>query len=83
METPTRNLDPIPIVDQIREAIRSVSLRDLRPEPYPEGNERLSADIDAMFAAHISEVRRDFTLCALGGADALSSVADPLVVPAL
>jgi len=27
---------------------RSGSLRALRPEPYPEGNERLSSEIDAV-----------------------------------
>lgn len=45
--------------DLISEAIRSylgrapierrtASLRALRPEPYPEGNERLSSEIDAV-----------------------------------
>ena len=27
---------------------RTVSLRDLRPRPYPPGNERLSEDVDAV-----------------------------------
>jgi len=27
---------------------QKTSLRDLQPEPYPEGNERLSSDIDAV-----------------------------------
>lgn len=27
---------------------RPASLRSLRPEPYPEGNERLSSEIDAI-----------------------------------
>ena len=27
---------------------RNGSLRDLRPEPYPDGNETLSAEIDAI-----------------------------------
>ncbi len=27
---------------------KSGSLRDLAPEPYPEGNERLSSEIDAI-----------------------------------
>lgn len=27
---------------------RAASLRDLRPEPFPEGNERLSSEIDAI-----------------------------------
>ena len=27
---------------------RKTSLRDLRPEPYPEGNEHLSNEIDAV-----------------------------------
>jgi plasmid stability protein len=26
----------------------AASLRDFRPEPYPEGNERLSSEIDAV-----------------------------------
>ena len=26
----------------------TASLRDLRPEPFPEGNERLSSEIDAI-----------------------------------
>jgi plasmid stability protein len=29
-------------------AARTGSLRDLHPEPYPEGNERLSSEIDAI-----------------------------------
>jgi len=29
-------------------ARRRSTLRDLRPEPYPEGNERLSEEIDAI-----------------------------------
>jgi plasmid stability protein len=29
-------------------AARTGSLRDLRPEPYPEGNESLSREIDAI-----------------------------------
>lgn len=27
---------------------RKTSLRDLQPEPYPDGNERLSSEIDAI-----------------------------------
>lgn len=47
------------IGDVLTEAIRAyldrpnalekrTSLRDLRPEPYPEGNERLSLEVDAV-----------------------------------
>jgi hypothetical protein len=51
-------LEGRPVGQLINEAIRlylarpvkagKVSLRDLRPEPYPEGNERLSENIDAI-----------------------------------
>lgn len=34
---------------------RESTLRDLKPEPYPEGNERLSDEIDAIvYGAHRS-----------------------------
>jgi len=52
-------LEGCTVDELINEAIRSylgrsavkrgtASLRSLRPEPYPEGNERLSSEIDAV-----------------------------------
>lgn len=52
-------LEGRPVGDLVSEAIRAyvavpppstarLSLRDWHPEPYPEGNERLSEDVDAV-----------------------------------
>jgi hypothetical protein len=36
------------LLDRPGGAPRRGSLRDLRPEPYPKGNEKLSEEIDAL-----------------------------------